>query len=220
MASETNPRGAAHDAPSQPRVQGEATAEADLTWSAEVDQDVQPEIQKPRMKWVYNSDYTDPVNFGFMFLVPDDGFHDVLDHPVLLPSADSAPSTTFTAPTTFPGTSQAIVTPPANAASNPVPEFISEGSYLSEVYRKSSSSSPDAFQQINPHATFFTSPGHQPANDYNTYQNVSHTPVSYPPSSSSYSVSSPHNLVYRPSPHFASSSISPQQLSPLDHPTW
>ena len=180
----------------------------------------QPQLQKPRMKWVYNSDYSDPVNFGFMFLVPDDGSDHVSDASSAVPSTttERPPSNTFTAPA-YPRTPQIASSSSSSVSPTAAPDFVNEGSYLS-ILNKSRSITPDASQQINPHANFFTNPNYQPGNDYIRPQTTSHSPVSYPPSSSSYSAASPQQLPYRPSPQFVSSNLPPQQLTPNENTSW
>jgi len=216
MERDQTARGAARAANSQPQRQLEDMAGSDS--SSGLEKALPSQAQKPRMKWVYNSDHTDPVNFGFMFLVPDDGSDDVSQKPSLS-STESALVNTSTPSKTYPAASQQPSTTSSTASSIFSPDFVTKGSYLAQL-NKGRSISPEALQQINPNATFFTSPNYLPGNDYQTYYNPSNSPVSHPPSTSSYSAVSPQQLTHRPSPRLASANISPQTLTPNENLSW
>lgn len=216
MASKPTARGAARSARSHALQDSESTDGPDL--ATEDDEVQQAQVQKPRMKWVYNSDHTDPVNFGFMFLVPEDGYDDVPTKSPL-PSTET-PLNFSTAAASYTGASPLSSSSSSKISSIPAPDFVTEGLYL-PIHNKSRSITPEAAQQINPHATFFTKPDHQPEIDYLTHQTTSSTPVSYPQSSSSYSAASPQQFAYRPSPHFAPSDLPlQQQLTPSENLSW
>ena len=222
MASKRTARGGAHGARSHvqrdlgPTVEPHLGVEEDEEEEEEEEDEVVPsQVQKPRMKWVYNSDHTDPVNFGFMFLVPDDG-SDAVPNKSALPSTGRASLNNITASTAYPAVSPLRSSSSSNVSSIPAPE----GSYLA-ILDRSRSISPDVPQQINPHATFFTNPNYPSGNDSVVLaQDASHSPITYPPSTSSYSDASPQQLAYRTSPHFASSNLPLQQLTPGENFSW
>ncbi|KAG9242876.1 hypothetical protein BJ878DRAFT_543847 [Calycina marina] len=196
-----------------------------------IQETVRAEVQKPRMKWVYCSDHTDPVNFGFMFLVPDDGADEVepLEIPSSLPSTDRAPSTTVPDATSlYPRHSQ-TATPnfTSSVSSASIPAFQIDGSHYYEI-EQSRSVSPQVTQQINPHATFITSP-HQVYDGSSityqdafnsTYQDAFNFTSRGPHSISSYVEPNLQQLPYRQStPPETSDASSPFQ-TPTSNAPW
>lgn len=157
---------------------------------------------KPQFEWVYNSDHTDPVNFGYMFLKPVG----------TRPTRANAGSSHITV--RAPNTSAA----PRQSESPPQP--VPPSSTTNQGYRQPSQSSAHSrsygYSKAAETPSRHISPGSQP------YTEPPYTPSPrHPVPESSSQASIHHQLPYRSSPHHGiSANPSPQQLTPPESLQW
>lgn len=158
------------------------------------------EADAPQFEWVYNSDHTDPVNFGYMFLKP------VGTRPT---RANAGPSQI---PVSLP--SPSVAPQLSHERSFPTP-FTSS--------RVSSEGFTQPSQPINTGRSFSRADpvGHPSASkDGGKQHPVTPQPLRSPSESSSQG-SVHHKVPYRSSPHFGTSANPPpEQLTPPDSLQW
>jgi hypothetical protein len=155
---------------------------------------------KPQMEWVYNSDHTDPVNFGYMFLRP------VGTRPTRANAGSSHIS--VRAPDASSSTTPSTASRPSEERSPP--NLISTAPTPDEGYTQPSQSSV----RRGSYAHVSTAPPPTPSTQFGPRSQLPSPQARYPASESSYQ-SSFSQIPYRSSPqHGPSAYPPPQQLTP------